>query len=162
MVDQCQAQVDEQAQDEGQVEDQNGGDDQAVSQESFEESQTHRVKKVEEALCKGSHTMESMIGSVRRGVSTRRHLANFSSHRAYISCVEPQKVYEALEDPDWVEAMHEELNNFKRNKVWSLVEKPKDCRNVIGTKWIFKNKKKCKWNCCEEQGSLGCSKVLSS
>jgi len=36
--------------------------------------------------------------------------------------------------------MHEELNNFKRNKVWTLVEKPKGCRNVIGTKWIFKNK----------------------
>ena len=37
--------------------------------------------------------------------------------------------------------MHEELNNFERNKVWKLVEKPKDCRNVIGTKWIFKNKR---------------------
>ena len=24
--------------------------------------------------------------------------------------------------------------------VWKLVEKPKECRNVIGTKWIFKNK----------------------
>ena len=36
--------------------------------------------------------------------------------------------------------MHEELNNFERNKVWTLVERPKDCRNVIGTKWIFKNK----------------------
>ena len=36
--------------------------------------------------------------------------------------------------------MHKELNNFERNKVWKLVEKPKDCRNVIGTKWIFKNK----------------------
>jgi hypothetical protein len=32
--------------------------------------------------------------------------------------VEPQKVFEALEDPDWVEAMHGELNIFKRNKVW--------------------------------------------
>jgi hypothetical protein len=72
--------------------------------------------------------------------STRRQLANFSSHQAYISCVEPQKVFEALEDPDWVEAMHEELGNFERNKVWPLVEKLKDCRNVIGTKWIFKNK----------------------
>jgi hypothetical protein len=32
-----------------------------------------------------------------------------------VSCVEFQKVYEALEDPDWVEAMHEELDecNFK-------------------------------------------------
>ena len=36
--------------------------------------------------------------------------------------------------------MHEELNNFKRNKVWTLVEKPSNCRNVIGTKWVFKNK----------------------
>jgi len=36
--------------------------------------------------------------------------------------------------------MHEELNNFKRNKVWSLVERPKGDHNVIGTKWIFKNK----------------------
>jgi hypothetical protein len=54
--------------------------------------------------------------------------------------VEPQKVFEGLEDPNWVEAMHKELNNFKNNKVWSLVEKPKDCHNVIGTKWVFKNK----------------------
>ena len=36
--------------------------------------------------------------------------------------------------------MHKEINNFEINKVWKLVEKPKDCRNVIGTKWIFKNK----------------------
>ena len=39
-----------------------------------------------------------------------------------------------------MEAMHEELNNFERNEVWKLVEKPKECHNVIGTKWIFKNK----------------------
>jgi hypothetical protein len=146
MVDQCQAQddehahVDEQAQVEGQGEDQNSGDDQVVSQESFEEAQAHRARKVEDVLRKGIHTMDSVIGSVRKGVSTRRQLANFSCHHAFISCVEPQKVFEALEDPDWVEAMHEELNNFKRNKVWSLVEKPKDCRNVIGPKWVFKNK----------------------
>ena len=49
-------------------------------------------------------------------------------------------MYEALEDANWVVAMQEELNNFKRNNVWTLVEKPKDCRNVIGTKWVFKNK----------------------
>src|SRR3954465_4797288 len=36
--------------------------------------------------------------------------------------------------------MHDEINNFKRNKVWSLVERPKDDHTVIGTKWIFKNK----------------------
>ncbi len=54
--------------------------------------------------------------------------------------IKPKKVWEALEDSDWLEAMHKKLNNFERNKVWKLVEKQKDCRNVIGTKWIFKNK----------------------
>jgi hypothetical protein len=34
--------------------------------------------------------------------------------------------------------MQEELNNFKRNKVWSLVERP--MHNVVGTKWVFRNK----------------------
>ena len=34
--------------------------------------------------------------------------------------------------------MQEELNNFTRNEVWSLVERPK--QNVIGTKWVFHNK----------------------
>jgi hypothetical protein len=34
--------------------------------------------------------------------------------------------------------MQEELNNFKRNKVWSLVESPK--QNIVGTKWVFHNK----------------------
>jgi hypothetical protein len=47
-------------------------------------------------------------------------------------------VEEALEDPDWVMAMQEELNNFTRNEVWSLIERPK--QNVIGTKWVFRNK----------------------
>jgi hypothetical protein len=35
--------------------------------------------------------------------------------------------------------MHEELDNFDRNQVWTLVGPPRDV-NVIGTKWVFKNK----------------------
>jgi hypothetical protein len=34
--------------------------------------------------------------------------------------------------------MQEELNNFKRNEVWNLVPHPK--QNVVGTKWVFRNK----------------------
>jgi hypothetical protein len=52
--------------------------------------------------------------------------------------LEPLKIEQALGDPDWVMAMQEELNNFERNKVWSLVENPNT--NVIGTKWVFWNK----------------------
>jgi hypothetical protein len=36
-------------------------------------------------------------------------------------------------------AMEEDLNNFKRNEVWELVPRPK--KNVIGTKWVFRNNK---------------------
>jgi hypothetical protein len=43
-----------------------------------------------------------------------------------------------LLDSDWVLAMQEELNNFKRNEVWTLVPCPK--QNVVGTKWVFRNK----------------------
>jgi hypothetical protein len=43
-----------------------------------------------------------------------------------------------LQNPDWLLAMQEELNNFKRNEVWSLVSRPK--QNVVGTKWVFHNK----------------------
>ena len=46
---------------------------------------------------------------------------------------------EALQDADWVNSMHEELHQFFRNDVWELVSRPKGV-NVIGTKWIFKNK----------------------
>jgi hypothetical protein len=35
--------------------------------------------------------------------------------------------------------MHEELENFERNQVWTLVEPPHDV-NLIGTKWVYKNK----------------------
>nr|AAN05371.1 Putative retroelement [Oryza sativa Japonica Group]AAP53179.1 retrotransposon protein, putative, Ty1-copia subclass [Oryza sativa Japonica Group] len=31
-----------------------------------------------------------------------------------------------------------ELNNFARNKVWTLIERPRD-HNAIGTKWVFRN-----------------------
>jgi hypothetical protein len=35
--------------------------------------------------------------------------------------------------------MHEELNNFTRNQVWTLEKPPQDAR-IIGTKWVLRNK----------------------
>ena len=35
--------------------------------------------------------------------------------------------------------MNEELDQIEKNKTWELVPKPQD-KNVIGTKWVFKNK----------------------
>jgi hypothetical protein len=36
--------------------------------------------------------------------------------------------------------MHEELDNFTHNEVWKLVKRPSG-HDVIGTKWVFQNKK---------------------
>ncbi|GJU59680.1 putative ribonuclease H-like domain-containing protein [Tanacetum coccineum] len=43
-------------------------------------------------------------------------------------------------DPSWIEAMQDELLQFKLQKVWTLVDLPFGKR-AIGTKWVYKNKK---------------------
>ncbi|GKE08613.1 putative ribonuclease H-like domain-containing protein, partial [Tanacetum coccineum] len=52
---------------------------------------------------------------------------------------EPKKVVHALKDPSWIEAMQEELLQFKLQEVWTLVDLPNGKR-PIGTKWVFRNK----------------------
>ncbi|GJZ51591.1 reverse transcriptase domain-containing protein [Tanacetum coccineum] len=47
---------------------------------------------------------------------------------------EDYTVSEALKHPEWVDAMQEELNQFYRNKVWTLVPLPHG-KTAIGSKW---------------------------
>ncbi|GJW95659.1 putative ribonuclease H-like domain-containing protein [Tanacetum coccineum] len=54
--------------------------------------------------------------------------------------VEPKKVIQTLQDPSWIEAMQEELLQFKLQQVWTLMDLPHGKR-AIGTKWVYKNKK---------------------
>ena len=35
--------------------------------------------------------------------------------------------------------MNEELDHIEKNETWELVTRPED-KNIVGTKWIFKNK----------------------
>nr|GFB20832.1 hypothetical protein [Tanacetum cinerariifolium] len=53
---------------------------------------------------------------------------------------EPKRVLPALKDPSWIKAMQEELLIFKMQKVWVVVDLPQGKR-VIGSKWVFRNKK---------------------
>ena len=76
-----------------------------------------RAAKVASKLERQQHVMENVLGSLIKGVTTHKQLSNFCKHHVFVSCVEPQKVYEALDDEDWLEAMHDELNNFERNQV---------------------------------------------
>ncbi|KAI5003657.1 hypothetical protein ZWY2020_030817 [Hordeum vulgare] len=58
-----------------------------------------------------------------------------------INAPEPSKVAEAFLKPEWIQAMQDELLQFKLNDVWELVKRPYPRKhNIIGTKWIFRNK----------------------
>lgn len=85
------------------------------------------------------HPIDQIIGDLDKGVRTRGGLGNMCLWVNFVSIVEPKKTEEALTDPDWVNAMQEELVEFQRNEVWTLVPKPKN-KTIIGTKWVYRNK----------------------
>jgi hypothetical protein len=63
------------------------------------------------------HPMDNILGSIRRGVTTRSRLSIFCEFYSFVTYLEPLRVEEALNDPDWIIAMQKELNNFTRNEV---------------------------------------------
>ncbi|KAI3772604.1 hypothetical protein L6452_03794 [Arctium lappa] len=87
-----------------------------------------------------AHPLHQIVGDPNTPVQTRSTTANDCLFSSFLSRIEPSTVSEVLNDPDWVIAMQEELNQFESLKVWHLVPRPKN-KTVIGTKWIFKNKK---------------------
>nr|GEU57289.1 hypothetical protein [Tanacetum cinerariifolium] len=69
-----------------------------------------------------------IIGNIGAGMLTRAMAKELSAALAH-ECIfvdflleeEPKKVFEALKIPRWVDAMQDELNQFAKNKVWTLV-----------------------------------------
>ncbi|GKE95865.1 putative ribonuclease H-like domain-containing protein [Tanacetum coccineum] len=56
------------------------------------------------------------------------------------SATQTKRMSKKLEEHGFIEAMQEELLQFKLQEVWTLVDLPNGKR-AIGTKWVFKNKK---------------------
>nr|GEZ81868.1 hypothetical protein [Tanacetum cinerariifolium] len=73
------------------------------------------------------HPQSLIIGDHTSAVQTR-------------STVKKTTTAQALKDPSWVDAMQEEMQQFKFQNVWVLVDFPEG-KYVIGTKWILKNKR---------------------
>ena len=71
----------------------------------------------------------------------------------FISQEEPKKVSQALADENWVEAMQEELLQFNLQDVWVLCDLPNGKR-VIGTRWVFKNKRDARGNIVKNKARL--------
>ncbi|KAG9453481.1 hypothetical protein H6P81_006385 [Aristolochia fimbriata] len=89
-----------------------------------------------------NHPLDAVIGDINGGMKTRGRKQNYSEmvrFVCYTSALEPRRVEDALKDEFWIRAMQEELEQFDRNKVWTLVPRPANI-NVIGTKWVFKKK----------------------
>ena len=63
------------------------------------------------------HPWELIIGNPEAGFQTGRASQNECYFYDFLSEIQTKKVEEALEDPDWVIAMQEELNQFERQKV---------------------------------------------
>ena len=82
-----------------------------------------------------------MLGDLNERVTRSKVtcIAGFA-HSAFVASFKSKDVGHALSDSNWVNAMHEELENFERNQVWVLVEPLPAC-NHIGTKWVFKKVK---------------------
>jgi hypothetical protein len=80
-----------------------------------------------------------LIGNLNERVTQSSRSAHVScfTNTLFIALFEPQDVRHTIFGSSWVNAMHEELENFERNQVWTLVEPPRDV-NIIGTKWVFK------------------------
>ncbi|GJQ89996.1 putative ribonuclease H-like domain-containing protein [Tanacetum coccineum] len=106
------------------------------------------------------HPLDQVIGDLQSATQTRNMSKNLKEHgfvstiqqrtnhkdlqnclfACFLTQEEPKKVIHALKDPSWIEAMQEELLQFKLQKVWTLVDLPNGKR-AIGTKWVFRNKK---------------------
>ncbi|GJX99387.1 putative ribonuclease H-like domain-containing protein [Tanacetum coccineum] len=109
------------------------------------------------------HPLTQILGDPQSAVQTRSKVTKSSGAHAFVSYIqkqrrnnhkdfqhclfscflsqnEPKKISEALEDESWVDAMQEELLQFKIQKVWILVDLPYG-KKAIGTKWVYRNKK---------------------
>ena len=70
------------------------------------------------------HPQDLIIRDTTQGVTIRSKLKSIVN-LAFFSQIEPKNINDALNDEFWVLPMQEELNEFEKNKVWTLVSRPK-------------------------------------
>jgi hypothetical protein len=75
-----------------------------------------------------AHPPQQIIGNLNERVtcSSRSAYLSYFLNTLFVVVFEPRDVGHALSDSSWVNAMHEELENFERNQVWTLVDPPRD------------------------------------
>ncbi|GKE79593.1 putative ribonuclease H-like domain-containing protein, partial [Tanacetum coccineum] len=97
---------------------------------------SHTLEATHVELFSDEDKPEVNLGNIPNSYPTRRMTHN-TNEQGFISAVYEGKFHEDLHT---LEAMQEELLQFKLQKFWILVDLPKG-HKAIGTKWIFRNKK---------------------
>jgi transposase InsO family protein len=89
-----------------QEEDNNQGEDNDQDKEDDQEVQGQRPPhpRVHQAIQR-DHPVNSILGDIHKGVTTRSRVAHFCEHYSFVSSIEPYRVEDALRDSDWVLAM---------------------------------------------------------
>nr|GEW03676.1 hypothetical protein [Tanacetum cinerariifolium]GEX00880.1 hypothetical protein [Tanacetum cinerariifolium] len=97
------------------------------------------------------HPLDQVIRDLQSAIHTRQILKNLEEHgfvstiqqrtnrknlqnclfACFLSQEEPRKLIHTLKDPSWIEAMYEELRQFKLQEVWTLVDLPNRKRAIV-------------------------------
>jgi hypothetical protein len=82
------------------------GDDQDKDKGDDQEEQGQRPPhpRVHQAIQR-DHPVNSILGDIHKGVTTRSRVAHFCEHYSFVSSIDPYRVEDTLRDSDWVLAM---------------------------------------------------------
>ncbi|GKE10496.1 putative ribonuclease H-like domain-containing protein [Tanacetum coccineum] len=89
---------------------------------------------------KASSAQQALVSYINKQNRTNQKDHQNCLFACFLSQEEPKTISQALKDESWVEAMQEELLQFKLQQVWILVDLPFG-KKAIGTKWVFRNKR---------------------
>src|SRR5689334_24654245 len=98
-VDEAEVQTNEPPQDDG-----NDQEGDANDQDKEDEEPRPPHPRVHQAIQR-DHPVDTILGDIHKGVTTRSRVAHFCEHYSFVSSIEPHRVEEALQDADWVMAM---------------------------------------------------------
>ena len=70
-------------------------------------------------------------------VSYEKLSPSFYAFTSHLSSVKiPKTIQDALNVPEWKEAVLEEMKALDKNETWDVIDLPKG-KSVVGCKWVF-------------------------